>query len=196
MICKTLWKITLLQTSEIKKRSQSHHLPALSSLLFSTLLSPCPTSPPKIFSTSWQIPYPPILAFRNFRHIILTFIALKQEDITSKTSEWSDAVNYFKMWQLSPYVTYNIHTLLVYRPIAYSWHSARIYIDMCGLLSSTYSSTNWREIKSSMRPNSQHFHPVVSSHPQPAKLSNNIMRWKTKLYESLDLNTSRKRMWK
>lgn len=67
---------------------------------------------------------------------------------------------------------------------------------MCGLLSSTYSSTEEKHTLNSLRPNSQHFGPVVSLHPQPAKLSNSIMHWKIKWYESLDLNTSRKRMWK
>lgn len=62
---------------------------------------------------------------------------------------------------------------------------------VCSLLL-TYLLTEEKYTLNYLCPNSQHFHPVVSSHLQPVKLSN-IMCWKTKWYESLDLNTSRKK---
>lgn len=173
MICKTLWKITLLQTSEIRKSIS----PPLTLYYFSLpVLSPCPTFLPKTFSASWPILYSPIFALRTFMQTIFTFIALEKENITPNIPEKSAALNYFEMWQLPPYVTYNIHILLVYRAIAYSWQSARIYIGICGLVSSAYSSTNWREM---------YFQFSVSKFTvfsacgfitlQPAKFSNNVM---------------------
>lgn len=62
---------------------------------------------------------------------------------------------------------------------------------VCSLLL-TYLLTDEEYTLNYLHPNSQHFHPVVSSHPQPVNLSN-IMCWKTKWYESLDLNSSRKK---
>lgn len=72
--------------------------------------SPCPTSLPKTSSTSWPTPYPPILALRNFRQIIFTFITLKEEHNTSKTPEKSAAFNYF-VWYVTVF------------SICYIWYS-------------------------------------------------------------------------
>lgn len=122
--------ILLLTTNFLKVSLHSNHLHNCS-LPISSL---CPASLPKPFSTSWPIFYPPIPALRYFRQTIFTS---KQELQKNQTPT---------LRQLSPYVTYNIHILIVHRAILipgippafirYVW-SALFYLAMYQLKRNT-----------------------------------------------------------